>query len=234
MNSVGARKLISNNNGRSSSSSSSRNYIVKDKTPEEKAAEKAAEEAYQKKLAEQRIIFNECQEKAFRNDGPPEFPIKIIFNNNYFNTILRDNNNNFVFASSFNDAVKKVGEDIGSDKSNLMEQFKSSRYYKEGDVLRFSSKNKSVFVRSDNDSPTGQYYFYSDISKEPIPCWSVFVSSAKPTIISSLRISSQNNGILWQNKGGAKKSTFKKGRAKKLRKSRKSKKSRKTRKTKNV
>lgn len=114
-----------------------------------------------------------------------------------------------------------------------MEQFKSSRYYKEGDVLRFSSKNKSVFVRSDNDSPTGQYYFYSDISKEPIPCWSVFVSSIKPTIISSLRISSQNNGILWQNKGGAKKSTFKKVEPK-IKKIKKIQKSRKTRKTKNV
>jgi hypothetical protein len=224
-----ASRSISNNKPRTSNSNGSTNYnaAIKQKTPEEKAAQ---EEAYQKKYAEQTSLFNQCQEKASLN--PPEYPIKIRFNNNYFETILRDNNNNLVFASSFNDAVKKVQQEIGSMESVLMDQFKASRYYKDGDVLRLSSANKSIFNsilgNANLNSPEGRYYIMDSISKTPIPCWTIIISSAKPTIISSMRIASQNR----YNTGGKsrakkstfrkstfRKSTFRKGRAKKSRKS---------------
>jgi hypothetical protein len=206
-----------------SSSGSSNYYGVKDKTPEEKAAE---EEAYQKKYAEQSRLFNQCQEKAALN--PPEYPVQVTSNNNYFSTILR-NNEDFVFASSFNDAVKKVQEDIGSMSSNLMDQFKNTHYYKNGDVLRLSSANKSIFRNVSLTLPSGRYegFMYS-VSKTRIPCWNVYISSAAPTMLSSMRIASQNRS----NTGGKsrakkstrrkstfQKSTFRKGRAKKYRKS---------------
>jgi hypothetical protein len=203
-----------------SSSGSSNYYGVKDKTPEEKAAE---EEAYQKKYAEQSRLFNQCQEKAALN--PPEYPVQVTSNNNYFSTILR-NNEDFVFAPSFNDAVKKVQEDIGSMSSNLMDQFKNTHYYKNGDVLRLSSANKSIFRNVSLTLPSGRYegFMYS-VSKTRIPCWNVYISSAAQTMLSSMRIASQNRSTF--DKGGAKKSkkstfkksTFKKGRAKKSRKS---------------
>jgi hypothetical protein len=207
-----------------SSSGSSNYYGVKDKTPEEKAAE---EEAYQKKYAEQSRLFNQCQEKAALN--PPEYPVQVTSNNNYFTTILR-NNEDFVFASSFNDAVKKVQEDIGSMSSNLMDQFKNTHYYKNGDVLRLSSANKSIFRNVSLTLPSGRYEgFMTSVSKTRIPCWNVYISSAAPTMLSSMRIASQNSSTF--DKGGAKKSkkstfkksTFKKGRAKKSRKSRRKK-----------
>ena len=205
-----ARSNNSSNRSRGYSSS----HGVPEKTPEQKASE---EEAYQKKYAEQITLFNQCQEKAALN--PPEFPIQIRLNNNYFTTILR-NNEGFVFASSFNDAVKKVQEDIGSMSSNLMEQFKKSQYYKNGDVLRLSSANKSMFRNVNLNSPDGRYSFMYSVSKNPIPCWYVIISSAAPTMLSSMRIASQNRSTF--DKGGAKKSrksTFKKGRAKKSKKS---------------
>ena len=211
-----------------SSSGSSNYYGVKDKTPEEKAAE---EEVYQKKYAEQSRLFNQCQEKAALN--PPEYPVQVTSNNNYFSTILR-NNEDFVFASSFNDAVKKVQEDIGSMSSNLMDQFKNTHYYKNGDVLRLSSANKSMFRNVSLTLPSGRYSFMTSVSKTRIPCWNVYISSAAPTMLSNFRIASQNSSTF--DKGGAKKSkkstfkkstfrkstfkksTFKKGRAKKSRK----------------
>lgn len=210
-----ASRSISNNKPRSSNSSINY-YGVKEKTPEEKAAE---EEAYQKRKAEQTTLFNQCQEKAALN--PPEYPIQIRLNNNYFTTILR-NNEGFVFASSFNDAVKKVQEDIVSMGSNLMDQFKNSQYYKNGDVLRLSSANKSMFRNVNLNSPDGKYYFPS-IAKT-ISCWDVIISSAAPTMMSSMRIASQNSsttgGKTRAKKSTRRKSTFKKGRAKKSKKGR--------------
>lgn len=206
-----ARSNNSSNGSRGYSSS----YSVKEKTPEEKAAEAAELEAYQKKYAEQSRLFNECQEKAALS--PPEYPIQIIFNNNYFRTILY-NNEGCVFVSSFNDAVKKVQQEIGSMDSVLMNEFRNSRYYKNGDVLRLSSRNKSIFKFRNVNSPGDRYYFTQSISITPILCWDVIISSAAPTMMSNFRIANQNKSI----RGGktrAKKSTFKKGRAKKSRKS---------------
>ena len=218
-----ASRARSNNSSNSSRGYSS-SYSVKEKTPEEEAAEAAELEAYKKKYAEQSRLFNECQEKAALS--PPEYPIQIIFNNNYFRTILY-NNEGCVFVSSFNDAVKKVQQEIGSMDSVLMNEFRNSRYYKNGDVLRLSSRNKSIFKFRNVNSPGDRYYFTQSISITPILCWDVIISSAAPTMMSSMRIASQNR----YNTGGksrakkstrrkyrAKKSTFRKGRAKKSRK----------------
>lgn len=215
-----ASRSISNNKPISGNNSTNY-YSIKQKTPEEKAAR---EEADRKYYAEQTALLNQCQEKASLN--PPEYPIKIRFNNNYFETILR-NNEGCVFASSFNDAVKKVQQEIGSMESVLMDQFKNSRYYKNGDVLRLSSANKSMFRNVNLSLPEGRFFIYSVSKPIPISCWSIIVSSAAPTMMSSMRIASQNRyntgGKSRAKKSTFKKSTFKKGRAKKSRKSRRKK-----------
>ena len=216
-----ASRSLNNNRSRGSSSSYS---APRQKTAEEIAAEEERNLAYQKKQAEQTNLFNECQEKAALS--PPEYPIQIIFNNNYFRTILR-NNEHLVFASSFNDAVKKVEANIGSMDSDLMNEFKNSNYYKEGDVLRLSSANKSMFRNVNLNLPEGRYSFMYSVSKTAIPCWNVIISSAKPTMLSSFRIASQNKSTTGgktrtkkstHRKSTFKKSAFKKGRAKKSRK----------------
>jgi hypothetical protein len=209
---VASRQLQNNRPKRYSSSSSSSYSYARQKTPEQLAREEEERLAHQKKVDMQTKYLIQCQEKAASN--PREYPIKIRFNNNYFVTILQKNEE-LVFASSFNDAVKKVQEDIGSMDSDLMKQFKNSKYYKDGDVLRLSSANRSIFRNISLNTPDDKYNFI--YTGKLVPCWDVIISSAKPTMLSSYRITSQNR---YNTGGKSRKSTFKKGRAKKSRKSR--------------
>jgi hypothetical protein len=80
----------------------------------------------------------------------PEYPIQTTVNNSKIKLILYDNDGNFVFASSFDDATKKVQEDLErGENSNLFKQLKRE-YYDDSlriKKLRLSSSNKS-FLRS--------------------------------------------------------------------------------------
>ena len=218
-----ASRLVQNNRPKQYSSSSSYSVPIQ-KTPEQIAAEEERRLAIQKRMDAQTMVFNQCQERAALS--PPEYPIKIRLHNKYFTTILH-NNESMVFASSFNEAVKMVQADIESSDSDIMNQYKKSsyNYYQYGDVLRLSSANKSIFRRIDFNSPSGEYYF--ETIAKTIPCWVVIISSAKPTMMSSYRIASQNNSTTGGKtrakkstfkKSTSKKSTFLKGRAKKSRK----------------
>ena len=162
----------------------------KEKSLNELMAEEKEKERILHQKENETKFYDLCQEKASLN--PPEYLIQVSFNNKSYNTFLYNNKkpeapNQFdepIFASSFDDAVKKV-------RSDIMKSFKQSQYYRVGDVLRLSSANKSFLRRMDYSKPDGSYFFKS-INKSVL-FWGIIISSDKPTTLSSWRISNQNN-----------------------------------------
>ena len=190
----------------------------KEKSLNELMAEEKEKERILRQKENETKFYDLCQEKAGLN--PPEYLIQVSFNNKSYNTFLYNNKkpeapNQFdepIFASSFDDAVKKVQSDIESPDSDIMKGFKQSQYYRDGDVLRLSSANKSFLRGMDYSKPDGSYFFKS-INKSVL-FWGIIISSDKPTTLSSWRISNQNKN----NMGGK---SRKKHKSKKSKKSKK-------------
>ena len=88
--------------------------------------------------------------KTKENLQPPEYPIETTVNNSKIKLILYDNDGNFVFASSFDDATKKVQEDLERGENSILFKQLKREYYDDSlriKKLRLSSSNKS-FLRS--------------------------------------------------------------------------------------
>jgi hypothetical protein len=71
------------------------------------------------------------------------------YNKNYWRTFfLKDSNNNYIYSSSFNDAVQKVKNDLSNPNSYLQIQAKQNQLGK----IRISSENVAEPPQTDNFS----------------------------------------------------------------------------------
>jgi hypothetical protein len=87
----------------------------------------------------------------------PEYPIRIKVKQNKEEIFLR-NINGLEFSSIFNDAIKKVDDDLKNPNSFIMNEYKKSKFYKEGDKLRYSTSNTNFFVNNKQDIYNGNNF----------------------------------------------------------------------------
>lgn len=145
---------------------------------------------------------------------PPSYPILISVK--YYNTRIRmdkisyikywllDNNNDYIFASSFQDASAKVKIQIKNPASKLQNDYK--RNFPGCNYLRMSSDNVKIPLQVDN---------FNLVRNSNYQYWKIITTSNAPSFLSNMR---QSFSSARQSMRGGKKN----------RKSIKSKKSRKT------
>jgi hypothetical protein len=87
----------------------------------------------------------------------PEYPIRIKVKQNKDEIFLR-NINGLEFSSKFNDAIKKVDDDLKNPNSFIMNEYKKSKFYKEGDKLRYSTSSTNFLVNNKQEIYNGNNF----------------------------------------------------------------------------
>jgi hypothetical protein len=115
---------------------------------------------------------------------PPEYPIIVLVkekNKLKFQFDLMDINQNFIYATSFNDATTKVKNEINNPKSELVKIYKKNGQGK----LRISSDNKK--------GPP-QINKFSLIPNSNYKYWEIITTNAPTSLLSSFRKTIQTKG----------------------------------------
>jgi len=146
---------------------------------------------------------------------PPEYPIKIAVKENKFESdFIEDNTGSLIYASSFEDAISKVKNNLSNQDSTIQQSYNDSGLNPNNKKLRLSSQNKGMFRSFVEDLETPYTFKLAFINKS-IKYWIIILSDAPPSTLSNYRISNQKI----YNKGGKSKKTRN---SKKSRKSKKS------------
>lgn len=146
--------------------------------------------------------MNEIKNNASKN--PREYPIYISINDEYINSnqknmesydsgakkyyfykkyYLKDNNDNFIFANSLQNAIAQVKNQLATANSQLQRSYNKDRgtdIYK----LRVSSNNTNSKLIENKIYPVNQ----------PFNCWQVLLTNAKPSTLSNFRMSYRKIG----------------------------------------
>jgi hypothetical protein len=118
------------------------------------AQKKTIDEDNNKKIIQQKEL-EQIRQHASMN--PPEYPILVLFKDNNVSSYqkqlikynknlsynkkyyLKDSNQNYIYASSFNDATNKVKNELSNSNSNISKLLKTGK-----DVIRISGDSKST------------------------------------------------------------------------------------------
>ena len=153
------------------------------------AQRKTMEENKQIKLKQQDKYNQFTQHSTI---SPPEYPIivsvkeKNNYNKNYF---LMDNNQNYIYATTFQDATAKVKKELDNSISTLQKIY--TKENPGSNKLRLSSDNVNSTTKINNFSliPSSNYKY-----------WEIITTNAPSSMLSSFRMATQSKG-----KGGKRK-----------------------------
>ena len=136
-------------------------------------------ESDNKRRAIQQDIYNKFNQHSSMT--PPEYPIIVLVKEKnklklQFNLI--DSKQNFIYATSFNDATTKVKNEIKNPNSELVKTYKNNK-------LRISSDNKQSLSKTSKFSliPNSNYKY-----------WEIITTNAPSSLLSSFRKTIQSKG----------------------------------------
>ena len=136
-------------------------------------------ESDNKRRAIQQDIYNKFNQHSSMK--PPEYPIIVLVKEKnklklQFNLI--DSKQNFIYATSFNDATTKVKNEIKNPNSELVKTYKNNK-------LRISSDNKQSLSKTSKFSliPNSNYKY-----------WEIITTNAPSSLLSSFRKTIQSKG----------------------------------------
>jgi hypothetical protein len=140
-------------------------------------------ESDNKRRAIQQDIYNKFNQHSSMT--PPEYPIIVLVkekNKLKFQFDLMDINQNFIYATSFNDATTKVKNEIKNPNSALVKT-----YNKNG-------QNNKLRISSDNKQGSPKINKFSLIPNSNYKYWEIITTNAPTSLLSSFRKTIQTKG----------------------------------------
>jgi len=161
------------------------------------AAQQKVIEANNKIRSNQQNQLNMFSQHSSMN--PPQYPIMVVvkennnFSKQYYKVnknalyarqyLLMDNNQNFIYANSFQDATSKVKNELSNPTSQIQKQ-----YAKDAD------SNNKLRLSSDSIKSSPKISNFSLIPNSKYSYWEIITTNAASSMLSNLRMSYRNKG----------------------------------------